>query len=150
MKRILAVVFAFVFLLPLTVQGQEWTAEQKEVWETVKACWTAADIETISACLHEDLVTWGFGAGVPSTKADVRALNGRWLDTQETVWSYYQPLSVDVRGDMAVVIYVLHWAERHRVTGEETSGIVNWTEVFKKEGDKWLLLADHGTRVEGT
>ena len=149
MKRILGIVFVMVFLLPLSVQGQEWTAEQMEVWETVQACWSATNVETLSACYHEDLVTWGVGNGVPINKADFRALDARWLDTQEAVWSHYKPLSIDVRGDMAVVIYVMHWAERHKVTGEETEGIINWTEVFVKEGNRWLLLADHGTRVEG-
>ena len=33
MKRMLAIVFALVFLLPLTVQGQEWSAEQETVWK---------------------------------------------------------------------------------------------------------------------
>jgi hypothetical protein len=148
MTRILGFVVVFALLLPITVQAQTWTPEQEEVWETVKRCWSAQDIDTISSCIHEDFVTWGLEGQVPLNKTDVVALNRRWLDTQETVWSYYQPLNIDVRGDMAVVIYAYHWAERNRITGEETSGIVNWTEVFIKEGDQWLLLADHGSRVE--
>jgi ketosteroid isomerase-like protein len=150
MRRILGVLFGLVLLLPITIQGQTWTPEQQEVWERVETCWSARDIETISSCLHEDLVTWGLESPVPLNKADVVALNQRWLDTQETVWSYYQPLNIDVRGNTAVVIYAYHWAERNKITGEQTSGIVNWTEVFTKEGSQWLLLADHGSRVGGS
>jgi hypothetical protein len=150
MRRIVFAVLTVLFLLPITVQAQEWTSEQKEVWETVKACWTATDVEGMNACTHEDLVTWGLGNVIPLNKTDSGALTSRWFDTQEVVWSYYQPLNIDVRGDMAIVIYVHHWADKNRVTGEETTGSNNWTEVFVKEGNRWLLLADHGTRVEGS
>ena len=148
MKRILAMALGGFLLLPAPVQAQEWNAEQMEVWETVMACWTSTDIDTQFACIHEDFLTWGVGNPVPFKKADSRAHVARWLDTQETTWTYFQPLSIDVRGDMAIVLYVMNWAERNRATGEETSGIINWTEVFKKEGGRWLLLTDHGTRVE--
>lgn len=150
MRRILLGVLVLVFFLPLPVRGQEWSAEQQEVWATVTTCWSATDIDSLMSCVHDDFATWGLESRVPLKRADVRALNGRWYDTQETLWSHYQPMSIDVRGNMAVVIYVYYWAERNKVTGEETEGIVNWTEVFLKEGDRWLLLADHGTRVEGT
>ena len=148
MRPILFWAFAGLLLFPLSVQGQEWDAEQMEVWETVTTCWTSTNIETQMACIHDDFKTWGVGNPVPFKKADTRAHLTRFFETQETVWSYFQPLSIDVRGDMAIVLYVMNWAERNRVTGEETAGIINWTEVFKKEGDRWLLLADHGTRVE--
>ena len=86
MRRTVFAVLAFLFLLPLSVQAQEWTSEQMEVWETVKACWTATDVEEMDACIHEDLVTWRLENAVPLNKADSRAMISRWLDSQENVW----------------------------------------------------------------
>ena len=149
MRRILACALALMVLVPVTVQAQEWTAEQTEVWETLEACWTSTDVESQMACIHEDYFTWGVDNAVPLRKSDSHALTARWLDTEVPEWSHFQPLNIAVLGDMAIVHYVMHWADRNKATGERTSGIINWTEVFKKEGDRWLLLADHGTRVEG-
>jgi len=44
--------------------GQEWTAEQKEVWDVVQANWETfkkGDVEAALAMKHKDVVVW-FGA----------------------------------------------------------------------------------------
>ena len=52
MGRLSAVILVLVFALPHSALGQEWSDEQLEVWETVKMCWSASDIGTISSCIH--------------------------------------------------------------------------------------------------
>ncbi len=147
MKRFMAVVLPLFFLLPLTGQAQEWSTEQLEVWNAVEACWDAEDIDELQACYHEDYVSWVLADGVPRNKADQHALDVRWLETEETEWIYRKPLNIDVRGNIAVVLYVADWENRSKATGEVSSGRTNWTEVFIKENGKWQCLTDHGTRV---
>ncbi len=149
MRRTILAVLAIAVFSPLTAQAQQWTAEQQEVWETLEACWDAKDLETTMGCIHDDYVAWPMDGGVPLNKVDLRASMEGFFATQEAVWAYRKPLSIDVRGEVSTVIYVVDWVSRYLVSGEETSGTTNWTEVFVKNGDRWQLLADHGTEVGG-
>jgi ketosteroid isomerase-like protein len=149
MRRNVIAILVLAFFLPLTVQAQQWNAEQQEVWDVVEACFDTQDTEDLMACYHDDFVGWGLGNGVPVNKADKRAINARVLESSDNVWQHLKPLSIEVRGDVAIVLYVFSFVERNKATGEETTGTVNWTDIMVLVDDRWLWLADHGTRVEG-
>jgi hypothetical protein len=148
MRRFVFAILALAFVLPLTAQAQQWNAEQQEVWDAVDACWDAPEVETYMACIHDDFVSWGTGSGVPANKTDVRPSVVRRFEIYEDVWSYMKPVSIDVRGDMAIVLYVSTYVQREKATGEETTTTTNWTEVFERNGNRWQLIVDHGTVVE--
>ena len=57
-------------------------------------------------------------------------------------------MSMDVRGDVAIVLYVATYVSRNQTTGEETRSTVRWTEVFERDGNRWRLVVGHGTVVE--
>jgi hypothetical protein len=147
MRRTFSNVFALALFLPLTAHAQQWSAEQQEVWDALAAC-TDAQGEEFIACFHDDFTGWFFGNGVPLNKADRRAGGIRSFETYEPVWHYLKPLSIDVRGDVAIVLYVGYFVSRNRATGEETSSTTNWTDIMVRDGGRWLWLADHGTAVE--
>ena len=149
MRRTVFAVLALIFLLPITIQAQDWTPEQLEVWGALETCWDQKELGPIMACIHDDYVAWPRDGGVPLNKADINASMKHFFATEENVWTYRKPLSIDVRGDMAVVIYVTDWVDRRLDSKEESSGTINWTEVFVKTPGGWKLLADHGTDVEG-
>ena len=53
------------------VFGQEWTAEQKEIWEVVKAdieLFKKGDLEGLSASRHEDVIIWWGSEAMPFDK----------------------------------------------------------------------------------
>jgi len=149
MRRILGVVFALVFLVPLAVQGQEWTAEQKEVWTWEVACWESTDLESNMACFHEDFVGWGVGAASPSTKAERRPSFAESFETTERSSIELKPLAIKIRGNLAILIYAGTWVEKNKASGEETTHAEQWTDIAVKEGGQWFWIADHGTTVEG-
>lgn len=149
MRRTVFAVFALVLILPLTAQAQQWNAEQREVWTALEACWDAQEPEGVLACIHDDYVAWWPNQGVPLNRADARPLLGRDMAAADVVWSHRKPLNIDVRGNMAIVIYVAMYVTRNTTTGEAFSTTTNWTEVFQKVGNSWLLLTDHGTEVGG-
>ena len=147
MKPILVVLLFSLVLFPQGVGAQEWSAEQMEVWKAVEACWDAEEIDELQACYHEDYVSWILADGVPRNKTDQYAHDVRWIERDESEWIYRKPLNIDVRGNLAIILYVADWEDRSKVTGEVTSGTTNWTEVFIKENGKWQCLTDHGTEV---
>ena len=144
------VVLALLSLLPVSAQAQQWTAAQQEVWQALEACWSPKTIETAMACIHDDYVSFQTAEGVPQNKTDLRATMAHFLETEEQVWVYRKPLNIDVRGNVAVVLYVVDFLERNKATGKETTGKYNWTEVFVKDGGTWKALTDHGTKVGGS
>ena len=149
MRRIGFAVLALLSLLPVSTQAQKWTAEQQEVWQALEACWSAKTIETAMGCIHEDYASFQSAEGVPINKIDLRAKAAHFLATVEPVWVYRKPLNIDIRGNVAVVLYVVDFQERNKTTGEETTGKYNWTEVFVKDGGTWKALTDHGSKVGG-
>ena len=136
MRRLVFAVLALAFILPLTAQAQQWNAEQQEVWDAVEACWDAQEIENYMACIHDDFVSWGSSEDIPWNKTDVRAFTARSIESLDDVWSYRKPLRIDVRGDVAVVLYVATYINRNKATGEETTTTTNWTEVFERNGNR--------------
>jgi hypothetical protein len=129
--------------------GEQWTAEQKEVWEFEKSCWDPKDVEKGMACFHDDYVAWGPGSPAPLNKADRRAFLARELETSEIVFLYLKPLSIQLHGNMAIVLYVSTVTVRNKATGEETTTTERWTDVCLKEGDRWTWVADHGGAIQG-
>ena len=134
--------------MPVTAQAQEMTRAQQEVWEWEQGCWaTDITLEDLMACFHEDFLGWGRGGSVPSSKANRHPFFARFFATNETVFLFLNPLSVKVRGDMAVILYLATYTTRNRSTDEETTVTERWTDVAIREGGSWYWIADHGTRV---
>lgn len=149
MKRIAIAVFALAVLLPLTAQAGDWSAEQKEVWAWEQSCWQFTDVDSLMACFHEDFVGWGNAAlGVPTNFADRKAMFAQEFATQEFVSVYAKPLSVKIRGNVAVLIYVVNITRKDKATGEETTSVERWTDIAMKENGKWSWIADQGGTVD--
>ena len=134
--------------MPVTAQAQEMTRAQQEVWEWEQGCWaTDNTLEDVMACFHEDFFGWGSRSSVPSSKATRRVFFARFFETSEAVFQFLNPLSVKVRDDMAVIIYLATYTTRNRRTDEETTVTERWTDIAIREGGRWYWIADHGTRV---
>ncbi len=149
LRTLTSLLAAVVFLAASasTARAQDMSEAEREVWEWGKACWGTEDLESGMACFHEDYAGWIGGATVPFTKADRRAFFERFLETDERVFFHLRPLSVTVRNNMAVMLYVSHFTSRNRETGEETSVTQKWTDVVVKDGGTWYYIADHATTV---
>ncbi len=149
LRTLMSMLVAVVFLAASapTARAQDMSEAEREVWEWGKACWGPEDLEPLMACFHEDYAGWIGGATVPFTKADRRAFFERFLETDERVFFHLRPLSVTVRNNMAVMLYVSHFTSRNKETGEETSVTQKWTDVVVKDGGTWYYIADHATTV---
>jgi hypothetical protein len=148
MRRILGVELSLAFLLPLTVQGQDWTPEQQGVWAWEVACLETLDLETKGACFHDDFIGLGTGEAEPTTKSDRMQVFAETLETTELVSFDLRPLAINLHGNTAVLIYEAAMVVRDKATGEETRPVIRWTDVAVREGERWSWIADHGTVVE--
>ena len=148
MRRILGAELGLALLLPLTVQGQEWTPEQQETWAWEVACLETLDLETKGACFHDNFIGLGIGEAEPTTKTNRMQVFAETLEANELVSFDLRPLAINLRGNTAILIYEAAIVIRNRATGEESRPVIRWTDVAVREGGRWSWIADHGTVVE--
>jgi len=149
MKRLSIVAVLVVALAVLTAgsaAAQQWTPEQKEIWKVVEGYWAAymaEDLATALAAVHSDYSGWGYSTPLPSGKATYE----KWskYEMGEFDWVIYEltPAGISIFDGVAVVHYFYSGAYKDS-KGDKTSTSGRWTDILKKTGDKWLLIADHG------
>lgn len=147
MKRTMQFLTVTVLLLmAVSLFAGEWSAEQKEVWKNVQTyndLIVNGDVEGFLSYFHEDFSGWHYGSKIPQG-LEARAKYIRHFAPQsKTLFSNLTPLSVKVYGDMAIVHYF--YADLSK-RGDEKEKMESgrWTDILKKQGAKWMLIADHG------
>jgi len=143
-KRIfMATVFISLFLCGVIVFwgsqaiGEEWTAEQKEVWKSVKANWETlknGDVEAALAEYHDDLVTWWVSKPEPLRKVHMKQIYRNWLDYDKLVSYELKPIAITVFNNVANVFYIYKW------NGNILSDKGRRLEVWVKQDNKWLEI----------
>ncbi len=144
MKNVIKAILAIVSLLPLTVFADDWTAEQREVLAWEEACINADNAKDFVDCFHEDFEGWGLNSAVPTTKSDRRALAENGFASFDADVLLFKPLSVIVKGNIAVINYITVAKVKNNDTDEITYETERWTDVAIKDGRQWTWIADHG------
>jgi len=146
-------VFAALWLVMITASvplfAQEWSAAQKDVWKNVEAYWALyaqGDLEGFLAYVHTDYRGWSYQGALPSDKASTR----KWLDhgmkTTKTLVHEVKPTAIQIHGNVAIVHYFYAVLEKD-AEGKENGSSGRWTDILMKQGDKWVMIGDHGGRT---
>ena len=117
--------------------GQEWTAEQKEVWEAVQANWETlkkGDVEAALAMKHEDAVVWFASAPKPLKKEFLGYTYKSWFDYEKPTTAKLKPLNINIFGNVANVYYL------YKYEGEKLSDIGRALVTLVKQGNTWLAI----------
>ena len=129
--------------------AQEWSAPQKEVWKNVEAYWAqdaAGNTEGFLAYFHADYMGWDSGRAVPGGKDAARKFITHGHKTSKTLVYDIQPVAIKIHGNVAFAHYhYVQIAKDEAGKAKETSG--RWTDILMKQGDKWVLIGDHGGRT---
>jgi ketosteroid isomerase-like protein len=147
-SNLLVVVAVLCFaMLPSTVLfAQEWSAEQKEVWENVEAYWvlyTEEDLEGFLSYFHTDFSGWFNLAALPRGKSSVRKWDSHGMKTEDTVVHEINPVAIKIFGNVAVVHYYYTRAVKD-AEGKQTLVRGRWTDILMKQDDRWVMIGDHG------
>lgn len=135
----------FAFLGASTLVAQEWTKEQKEVWQVVEnqwENWQAKDIDGAFANIHENYLGWNDEMPMPTSKA-------KWMESMKKYAGMMshedyniEPARIHVEGDAAVVHY--YFSYQMDMGGEKKwMGYKGkWSEFYIKEDGEWMMIGD--------
>jgi hypothetical protein len=136
-----------VLLLPLIAFAEDWTKEQQEVLAFEEACITTKVANELKGCFHKDYVGWGEGSSVPYSKNDRLKFIDDAFESFDAKSLLFKPLSVIVKGNMAVVTYIAADKSTNKGTKEVKYSTQRWTDVCLKDGGKWYWISDHGVDI---
>jgi len=137
-------------LIAAPVAAGDWSAAQQEVWKNVEAYWAVlakGDVDGFLAYIHEDYSGWSISSPVPQSKTEA----AKWLRffaTRGTTEFYdITPVGITVHGDVAIVHYFYYDVSKN-TEGKVKTEHGRWTDILVKQGDRWVILADHGGAAE--
>lgn len=148
-RAITTAVLLSAFSLMLSSQAvtaQTWSPRQQEVWRAVEALWvagTSGDVDGYYDLVSDDYRGWSNAMRFPTTKAEHRPWSVHWQSTHKVILYDMFPLAIDIHGDIAVVFFSYRALSKDK-DGKETLKKGRWTDIYKKTGERWLLIADAG------
>jgi len=135
------------FLGASTLNAQEWTKDQKEVWKTVEKSWEnwkAGDLDAAFKLVHDKYMGWNHEDPMPTNKAKWFKSAKMIMENGKLVYYDIEPARIMVHGDVAVVHYYFEYTASSTKNDETKEFSVKGknAEFFVKEGGKWLLIGD--------
>jgi ketosteroid isomerase-like protein len=123
--------------------AQTWSPEQQEIWRLEEQQWrmaAAKDLTWIETMVHPNLNFWQSDQPMPRGRASL-ARWARYDSTNSTVREQELfPISVTITGNVAVAQYRYQVAsENYKKERETVTG--RYTDVFIREGNRWLFIA---------
>lgn len=138
-----------ILLASSSLRAQEWSAPQKEVWKNVEAYWAldaARDLEGFLGYFHADYLGWSVEDPLPTNKANLRKFVEHEMKTKKVLVQDIKPVGIKIHGDVAFVHY--YWSRIEKgADGKEATVSGRWTDILTKQGEKWVLIGDHGGRT---
>ena len=146
-KKIISLsVIGLAMFLYTGVFAQQWSDGQKEVWKNVQTYWDLAakgDVEGFLGYFHSDFSGWVNSAHLPHDREARVKFIKFYLPKTKTLLYDIQPLAIKIHGNVAIVHYSYTDVSKY---GEEKekSEQGRWTDILMKQGDKWVMIGDHG------
>jgi ketosteroid isomerase-like protein len=131
------------------LQAQDWSAAQKEVWKNVEAYWAldaARNLDGFMSYFHDNYIGWELSQPLPSGKATARKFIEHSYKTSTTVVYDIKPVAINIFGNVAIVDYYYTTISKDSA-GKEQERSGRWADILMKQGDKWVLIGDHGGRT---
>ncbi len=148
-KFILAMVLLCGFGLS-TLKAQEWSAVQKEVWKNVNEYWALlakGDLDGFFGYFNSDYVGWDNDNALPSTKEEAKKALTYFFAGAKIPFYEIKPLAIKVHGEFAFADYTYSLVMVYP-DGKRKSEKGTWTDILMKEGNKWVMIGDHGGATE--
>ena len=135
--KISIILLSFVFVVFFTVQafGQEWSTEQKELWNVEQQDWELmkkGDIETIKANLIKDFVYWCHASSMPGGRLSY----ANAITRRVKIVSYkLMPYDVRISGNVGIVLYAWTFTNPDGIAHSGRN-----TNTYIKKNGEWQMM----------
>ena len=121
------------------------TPEELDLWHRVQELWELSaknDAESIRIALHPSYVGWDMGAPTPHDREQaVASASGQ---SARLIEYNLEPLSVRLYEGSAGVVHYRYTATVQTKDHQHTQVSGQWTEVYVKQAQRWLMVAVSG------
>jgi ketosteroid isomerase-like protein len=131
-------------------QAQTWSDAQKEVWKNVENYWALdakGDVEGFMSYFDADYIGWSYDSAIPGDKATVKKFITQEYQQSKTLVYDIKPVAIQIHGNIAFVDYYYTQLVKN-ADGKNDENKGRWTDILKKQGDRWVLIGDHGGRIK--
>ncbi|HYW94550.1 MAG TPA: DUF4440 domain-containing protein [Bacteroidales bacterium] len=147
MKKTLLASLALMLIFPLKTMAQEWTKDQKEVWQVVQNSWEAwknKDVSSYFSNLHDQYMGWNSEQPLPTNKSELRSSVEARKDMMTLNHYVINPARIVVTKEAAVVdyYYVMYYTWKQGDKEKMDSERGKFVEFYVKDGGNWKLLGD--------
>lgn len=137
----------FAFIGVSTVNAQEWSKDQLEVWQEVEngwASWKSGDLNASFAGISESYLGWNNDDPLPISKAKWKSMQEQWKDYLTVDYYDIQPARIVVTDDNAAVYYFFEYSMVYEKDGmkKQINSKGRNVEFFVEEKGKWKLFGD--------
>lgn len=126
------------------------SAEELQLWQRVQELWELSasnDAERIRDALHPSYVGWDMSAAVTHDREQaVAAASG---GSASLLRYNLEPLSVRLYEGSTGVVHYRYAATVRTIQGQLQHVTGQWTEVYVKRGQQWLMVAVSGRPSPG-
>lgn len=132
---------SFLFFGGVQAFGQEWSAEQKEVWKMEITYWDffkEGDIKGYMELWHKDVIAWPHWAQKPVGKEALEKATAvaPWFK----LLSYdLKPLAINIVGNFAFIYY--RFNNNVRADNQISSGRIG--HIWMKQDGKWQIIGGY-------
>ncbi|MHB0960318.1 MAG: hypothetical protein ACYC0X_08525 [Pirellulaceae bacterium] len=150
--RVAVLTLVTLFVAVPLANGLELSEEQKGPWNTLEeqvALDMKQDLEGEMKYIHAKACLWGDDLPVPtSVSAKSTSYYKKWMEGQDEIVAHNMiPVSVVVVDDVAIINFYLHILTKDK-EGKQKEMIIRGHNTWKKEQDRWLLLATYNTKLK--
>jgi ketosteroid isomerase-like protein len=131
-------------------RAQEWSAVQKEVWKNVNDYWALlakGDVANFVTYFHTDYIGWDDNDAVPGNLEESKKMLNYFVAGTKFPFYSIQPLAIKVYGDFAFVHYIFSYV-KEGADGKKSFEKGRWTDILMKQGNRWVMIGDHGGTSE--
>ena len=148
--KILLVLLSLFLLNTFNITySQQWTSEQKEVWEGVQKYWEINNSDPVAFLKYFDdsYLGWSYDNEAPGTKDDAVKSFTYWSSKTKYKFNTLTPARIWVNGNFAFVhYYYTQVTEKNDGTPQQEKG--RWTDILMKKNGTWMIVGDHGGEIK--
>ena len=148
MKPVLMMLVLVALLVVPAASGQEWSADQQEVWKVVEWTWEIAPgRDWCAEVCHPNLLAWGNDTPAPRNREQIQKWWKRNQEATKDLEVEVTPIGIAVQGDTAVAHYYYSQMSEDQ-EGKRTTDHGRYTDVLVKEDGKWVYFTWSGGQID--